>query len=319
MAVKKIAGAFDDLIDGKRVLREVRILRQLDHENIIRITDLFPPHVADFEDVYIATELMESDLGKVIVSKQKLEEAHHQVFVYQILRGAAYLHGLHIAHRDLKPENILVNRVCDVRICDFNLARVMHQKDHGPCLNLTDVVVTRWYRAPEVSLTESKYTDAIDVWSIGLILCEVISRKPLAAGKDDQGQIRAIVAALGFPTDEELSWLPENGYGRRFLESCAKLPKRAWETILPSASDAARETAAAMVKFNPAARTSAKGAMGMRYFSNLRAVDEQKFGAMVCEPTEPIDWTFDDFEPTKQLLRLRLLGECAHFHPELLA
>lgn len=318
MAVKKISSAFDDLIDGKRVLREVRILRQLDHENIIRIRDLFPPEVADFEDVYIATDLMESDLEKVIMSKQKLEELHHQVFVYQILRGVVYLHDLSITHRDLKPANILVNQNCDVKICDFNLARVMHQKADAPCLNLTDVVVTRWYRAPEVSLMQSTYTAAIDLWSIGLILCEVIMRKPLAPGKDDHSQIRSIVAAFGYPTSEELTWLPDNGYGRHFLAGCPKTPKPSWQSILPIASEAAREAAAAMVKFHPAARASAKGAMELRYFSKLRAEDKQKYGDVVRTPSGPIDWSFDDFEPTKKNLQVRLLAECAHFHPEIL-
>lgn len=79
-AVKKVTNAFDDLVDGKRILREVKLLRQLDHDNIIRIMDMYPPPCPDFEDIYIVTDLMETDLHRVIYSKQPLTEEHHQYF-----------------------------------------------------------------------------------------------------------------------------------------------------------------------------------------------------------------------------------------------
>lgn len=318
MAVKKISNAFLDVQDGKRVLREVRLLRQLDHENIIRIIDMFPPELADFDDVYIATDLMETDLERIIISKQRLEELHCQVFMYQILRAISYLHRLDVAHRDLKPANVLVNKNCDVKICDFNLARVMHQPDKTPCLNLTGVVVTRWYRAPEVMLMESAYTASIDIWAVGLILCELIRRKPLAHGKTDQSQVLSIISAIGFPDADELDWLPKDSYGWRFLDGCPKTPKIAWSNILPAASKPACNAAAAMVRYDPAARVTARGAMELSFFSKLRAEDHTRHGE-ADKPSIPLDWSFDDFLPTKEILRVRLLSECAHFHPEILA
>merc|ERR1719453_2790101 len=149
-AVKKVSNAFDDLVDAKRILREIKLLRQLKHDNIICILDMYPPAGVDFEDIYIVTDLMETDLHRVIYSKQQLTDEHFQYFVYQTLRGLKYLHSANVVHRDLKPSNILVNKNCDLKICDFGLARGFSSGEDDP--TLTDYVVTRWYRAPEVVL-----------------------------------------------------------------------------------------------------------------------------------------------------------------------
>merc|ERR1719329_681071 len=199
MAVKKITDAFHDLIDGKRILREVKLLRNFQHDNIISILDMYPPDTPDFDDIYIVTDLMETDLHRVIYSKQALNEEHHQYFVYQIVRGLLYLHSANVVHRDLKPANILVNKSCDLKICDFGLARGLSGGDDADS-SLTDYVVTRWYRAPEVVLLASEYTKSIDVWSVGCILCELIGRKPIFTGKDHLDQIKKILQITGTPT-----------------------------------------------------------------------------------------------------------------------
>merc|ERR1711972_225134 len=120
--------------------------------------------------------------------------------------------------RDLKPANLLVNNNCDLKICDFGLARVLSSAEEGDCVGHTDYVVTRWYRAPEVGLLASQYTKAIDMWAVGCILCELICRKPLFPGKDYKDQIRKILAMLGTPSNEELQWLPQDGVGIRFIQ-----------------------------------------------------------------------------------------------------
>ena len=120
---------------------------------------------------------MESDLSKIIQSGQKLGRDHIQYFMYQILLGLSYLHSCEIIHRDLKPGNILVNRNCDLKICDLGLARNISNE-------LTDYVVTRWYRAPELILMYTEYTYTIDIWSLGCIFAELLNGKPLFPGKD---------------------------------------------------------------------------------------------------------------------------------------
>ncbi|KAG3083566.1 hypothetical protein PC122_g10497 [Phytophthora cactorum] len=119
VAIKKITDVFDDLTDAKRILREMKLLRHLGvHENIINILDviLIPPNVMDFHDIYIVTDLMESDLERIISSSQPLSDAHFQYFLYQILRGMKFVHSGNVLHRDLKPSNLLVNSNCDLSI-----------------------------------------------------------------------------------------------------------------------------------------------------------------------------------------------------------
>mmetsp|Transcript_16032 Transcript_16032/g.50244 ORF Transcript_16032/g.50244 Transcript_16032/m.50244 type:complete len:391 (-) Transcript_16032:119-1291(-) len=312
IAVKKITNAFGDLVDGKRILREVKLLRQLDHDNIIRILDMYPPKSPDFEDIYIVTDLMETDLHRVIYSKQPLTEEHHQYFVHQILRGLIYLHSASVVHRDLKPSNLLVNKNCDLKICDFGLARVLTTSEEDN-LGRTDYVVTRWYRAPEVVLLASEYTVSIDVWAVGCILCELIARKPIFAGKDHLDQIKKIVGVLGTPTEEELHWLPRNGSARAFLKKCPAAPKATWSRLYPSASEAATEVMAAMLRFDPTQRITVQDAMRCRYFESLFEEEDMEHDIRFT----PVDWSFDNFEPTKLLLQNYIFCECASFHPEI--
>lgn len=123
VAIKKVPNAFEDLIDAKRILREIKLLKFFDHENIISLIDVPKSSTKDFNDIYIVTDLMETDLHRVIYSKQELTDEHIQYFIYQILRATLYMHSSNIVHRDLKPSNILANKNCDLKICDLGLGR----------------------------------------------------------------------------------------------------------------------------------------------------------------------------------------------------
>jgi len=124
VAIKKIPNAFEDLIDAKRIVREIKLLRFFKHENIISLIDVPKPQSSiGFNDIYIVNDLMETDLHRVIYSKQELTDEHIQYFIYQILRGVLYIHSADVIHRDLKPSNILANKNCDLKICDLGLGR----------------------------------------------------------------------------------------------------------------------------------------------------------------------------------------------------
>jgi hypothetical protein len=127
VAIKKVPAAFTDLTDAKRVLRELKLMRHLGaHDNLVQLVDLIePPSLAGFADVYIVSNLFETDLHRVLCSKQVLSSQHVQYFIYQLLRGLKVLHDARVIHRDLKPSNLLVNSNCDLAICDYGLARGM--------------------------------------------------------------------------------------------------------------------------------------------------------------------------------------------------
>lgn len=234
VAIKKIPNAFEDLIDAKRIVREIKLLHFFKHRNIIALVDVAKPESkTGFDDIYFATELMETDLHKVIYSKQSLTDAHIQYFIYQILAGTNYMHSANVVHRDLKPSNILVNKDCGVKICDLGLGRGGitddnngdNDKNNKKAIkdeNLTEYVITRWYRAPEVILCPSEYTKAVDVWSIGCIFAELLGRKAIFQGEHYLDQIQKITGVLGSPSAEDLDFIskPE---AKEFI---LKLPKK---------------------------------------------------------------------------------------------
>jgi mitogen-activated protein kinase 1/3 len=202
VAIKMVPKAFSDEIDAKRILREIKLLKHFRHDNIVSLLDMMPPNVQyleDFKDVYLVADLMETDLHRIIYSKQKLSMDHAQYFIYQVLRGLKYIHSCRVLHRDLKPSNLLVNSNCDLKICDFGLARGINRDPNDPYVTgtsggggtmlLTEYVVTRWYRAPEIMLACHEYSYPIDVWSVGCIFAELSLRKPYFPGDDYIDQV----------------------------------------------------------------------------------------------------------------------------------
>lgn len=135
------------------------------------------------------TELLQSDLHKIIVSPQHLSQDHIKVFLYQILRGLKYLHSARILHRDIKPGNLLVNSNCVLKICDFGLARV---EEPDQSKHMTQEVVTQYYRAPEILMGARHYSAAVDVWSVGCIFGELLGRRILFQAQSPVQQVREL-------------------------------------------------------------------------------------------------------------------------------
>jgi len=307
VAVKKIENAFADLVDGKRHLREVQLLRQLKHDNIVSILDMFLPDSRNFNDIFLVEDLMDTDLHKVIQSRQSLEEEHHRYFVYQILLAVNYIHSANLVHRDLKPANVLVNKNCDVKVCDFGLARA------GCIPGVTDYVVTRWWRAPEVVLLPSAYNEKVDIWSIGCILAELMGRKPVFQGGDHLDQIKKIFQVIGSPSEADLVWLPPApSPSRGFLARMPVWPKKPWVMLYPNASDLAVEALETMLSVNPCQRASAKQAMMLKYFKPLYMEGD------IRDAEAPIHCEVDSLEtaPTKHWLQNAMYAEICQFHPE---
>lgn len=307
VAIKKVPKAFEDIVDGKRILREVKLLRHFDHENVIAIRDIEPPPgtVRDYEDVYIVTDLMETDLHRIIYSKQSLSDDHIQYFVYQILRGLKYIHSANVLHRDLKPSNLLLNSNCDLKICDFGLARGVDDE----AVELTEYVVTRWYRAPEIMLSCPEYTGAMDLWAVGCILAELLGRKPLFPGEDYIHQLTLIMETLGKPREQDLDFVTSEK-ARRFCTNQPEKPKKDWKVIFPTANPDALDLLSKLLVFHPGKRCTVEEALAHPYLESLH--DE------VDEPTaaEPFNFEFEQHgELDAPQLRELIAAESLHFHP----
>jgi len=308
IAIKKIPKAFDDLIDAKRILREVKLLRHFKHENIIGLRDLIGcPEGEPFEDIYIVLDFMETDLHKIIYSKNELTDEHIQYFIYQILKGLKFIHSAHVIHRDLKPSNLLLNGNCDLKICDFGLARgVKEEVDY----ELTEYVVTRWYRAPEVMCSCQEYDHKIDVWSVGCIMAELHGRKPLFPGDDYIKQMNLIFNVLGTPSKSDMKFI-SNEKALEYIKSLKKRPKIPFNKIYKDANPLALDLLEKMLVFNPHKRISVEEALRHPYLKNLHNPKAE----VDCK--KPFDFEFEKIEMTKEVLQELMWEEICHFRTEL--
>ncbi|CAM9506733.1 unnamed protein product [Chrysoparadoxa australica] len=276
VAVKKVVQAFDDVLVAKRMAREVRLMRQFDHNNIVSLVDMLPPpNVENFEDIYLVLERMDTDLHHIIYMGQTLKEAHIQFFLYQILCGLKYIHSAGVLHRDIKPANILVNTTCDLKLCDFGLARSIEQKGEGAdALKMTEYVVTRWWRAPEVFL-EAGYGAGVDVWSAGCILAEMLQKKPLFMGKNTTQMLRLILRFCGKQKEADLQFV-QNEKALAYLRDvpCGapiNLQDK-FEGVEPLGLDLLQK----MLVFNPEKRMSVDEALEHPWLARFHHPDNEK-------------------------------------------
>lgn len=321
VAIKMIPRAFHDEIDAKRILREIKLLKHFKHENIITIFDMMPPlarNVEDFNDVYIVTELMETDLHRIIYSKQSLSIDHVQYFLYQALRALKYMHSANVLHRDLKPSNLLVNSNCDLKVCDFGLARGIssthddeHEAGNGGSMLLTEYVVTRWYRAPEIMLACHEYSKPSDVWSVGCIFAELLGRKPFFPGDDYIDQLTIITEKLGKLPEEDLDFVTTEK-AKRFMRklNCNKptpLSKR-----FPNANAEGLDLLNKMLQIHPRKRIDVVGALEHPFFSSLHNPND--------EPTAHahFDFSFEDEKLNRVRLQELIWKEISDFRPSCL-
>ncbi|XP_072987100.1 mitogen-activated protein kinase homolog MMK2-like isoform X2 [Typha latifolia] len=280
VAIKKIGNAFADRDDAKKTLREIKILRQMDHKNIISIKDLVRSSQRDnFHDVYI-------------------------FFLYQLLRGLKYVHSANVLHRDLKPSNLLLNANCDLKIGDFGLARTTSETDR-----MTLYVVTLWYRAPELLLNCSAYTAAIDVWSVGCILGEIVTRKPLFPGKDYTQQLKLITELIGSPDDANL-WFVQRDDARRHVKQLPKCPKQNFAVRFPTMHPEAIDLLERMLVFDPSERITVDEALCHPYLASLHDINDEP----VCQA--PLSFDFEQSSLTEEDIKEAIWRETLDFYPD---
>ncbi|KAG6834897.1 hypothetical protein H0H93_006586, partial [Arthromyces matolae] len=244
---------------------------------------VFQPN-GEFHEVYIYEELMEADLHSIIRSGQALTDAHYQSFIYQILCGLKYIHSANVLHRDIKPGNLLVNSECDLKICDFGLARGHAQGAGNEGFMMSEYVATRWYRAPEIMLGFGNYSTAIDVWSVGCILAELLGGKPIFKGRDYVDQLNQIIHYVGTPSEATLrrissprvcvEFFPSRSSvtnalytkAQDYIRAMPSKEKVPFSSLFPDANPLAVDLLSQMLCFDPAKRISCEQALGHPYF-----------------------------------------------------
>ncbi|KAJ3138497.1 Cyclin-dependent kinase-like 3 [Physocladia obscura] len=195
VAIKKFKESEDDLQIRKTALREVRMLKQLKHDNIVNLIEVFRRKgklylVFEHVDHTILEDLDKNPYG---LSDDRGPGGTVRKCMWQLLKAMDYLHSHHVIHRDIKPENILVSIHGVLKLCDFGFARTLA----GPGAKYTDYVATRWYRAPELLVGDTEYGKAVDVWATGCIFAEILTGQPLFPGDTDIDQLYRIMKCLG--------------------------------------------------------------------------------------------------------------------------
>ncbi|KAK8587165.1 hypothetical protein V6N13_086170 [Hibiscus sabdariffa] len=314
VAIKKINDVFEHVSDATRILREIKLLRLLRHPDIVEIKHIMlPPSRREFRDIYVVFELMESDLHQVIKANDDLTPEHHQFFLYQLLRSLKYIHSANVFHRDLKPKNILANADCKLKICDFGLARVSFN-DAPSAIFWTDYVATRWYRAPELCGSFfSKYTPAIDMWSIGCIFAEILTGKPLFPGKNVVHQLDLMTDMLGTPSPESISRI-RNEKARRYLSSMRKKSPVPYSQKFPNVDPAALRLLERLLAFDPKDRPTAEEALADPYFYGLANVDREPS----TQPISKLEFEFERRKLAKDDVRELIYREILEYHPQML-
>lgn len=297
-AIKKNKGIFDRLSDAKRILREIKLLACFDSPDVTNLAHVIPPRPEKkdtFVDVYLVMCRMDADLARVIKSKVPLAPHDIKLIIYQMLRGLKYIHSMGVVHRDMKPENILINvRTRDIKLADFGLARGVC-KDEGEENALTEYVVTRWYRAPEVICCARQYDERVDVWSVGCIFAELIRRKPLFPGRDYMDQLRIIFKTIGKPVEAKLDWISHKD-AKKWVARQKPSPGIDFRAEFPESklSDDGLDLMKRLLVINPQNRISVDEAIEHPFLADVREPEKE-----ITAPTFDLSFEFEATMKTK--------------------
>lgn len=243
-------------------IREISLLKELRHENIVRLYDV----VHTEKKLTLVFEYLDQDLKKYLdVCNGGLDLKIVKSFLFQLLTGVTYCHRHRVLHRDLKPQNLLINREGELKLADFGLARAFGI----PVRSYTHEVVTLWYRAPDVLLGSRKYSTPIDLWSIGCIFAEMVNGKPSFTGTTEETQLDTIFRQLGnpeptFPRVVDLNWKPEYAALETKGAECVADLVRGKDL-----GDEGIDLLQKILVYDPAKRISAEAARSHPYFDDL--------------------------------------------------
>ncbi|XP_023835157.1 mitogen-activated protein kinase 4-like [Salvelinus sp. IW2-2015] len=287
VAVKKLA--MRDVVSVKHALREVKITRRLQHENVVRVHEVLGPHgrplhrdPAQLSALYIVQECMEMDLAHLL-EQGPLPSGHTTLLFYQLLRGLKFIHSANVLHRDLKPANIFLNTdQLLLKIGDFGLARIVdpHYSHKG---YLSEGLVTKWYRSPRLLLSPNNYTKAIDMWAAGCILAEMLTGRMLFAGAHELEQMQLILDTVPVLREEDrldlLQVMPT------YVSHGWKV-KRSFRELIPEVEADAIDFLERILTFNPMDRLTAEAALSHPFL--------QQYSFPQDEPMSPQPFRIED-------------------------
>ncbi|KAJ9709720.1 hypothetical protein PVL29_001278 [Vitis rotundifolia] len=250
-------------------LREINILLSFHHPSIVDVKEVVVG--SNLDSIFMVMEYMEHDLkGLMETMKQPFSQSEVKCLMLQLLEGIKYLHDNWVLHRDLKTSNLLLNNRGELKICDFGLAR----QYGSPLKPYTHLVVTLWYRAPELLLGAKQYSTAIDMWSLGCIMAELLSKEPLFNGKTELDQIDKIFRTLGTPSEtiwpgfSKLPGVKVNFVKHQYNLLRKKFPATSF-TGSPVLSDSGFDLLNKLLTYDPEKRITAEAALNHDWFREV--------------------------------------------------
>ena len=321
VAIKKIKEALFHPLDAKLVLRELKLARLLArHPNILGIRTLIKPTSRrKMDTIYVVSNFMDTDLYRLCQSRVELTDKHVRHLMYQTMSGLQFLHSADVLHRDMKTANLLVDRHFNLKICDFGLARLVRpgeslrenpeeeKSSGGP--PLTELVVTLWYRAPEL-VANSNYDAAIDIWAVGCIFAEMLLRRPIFPGKDHLHQLQLITDVMGTPTETDVRSI-RGAYARRVLRSLPYRPAKPLHRVFSGAHPEALDLIEKLLQFDATKRATAAQALSHPYFDPVRNSSEE----ILMEHSIEEEFDFDTLNDPKLVpMRQMIYDEIMLYH-----
>ncbi|XP_011623396.1 cyclin-dependent kinase G-2 [Amborella trichopoda] len=258
-------------------LREINILLSFHHPSIVDVKEVVVG--SNLDSIFMVMEYMDHDLkGLMETKKEPFSQSEVKCLMLQLLEGVKYLHDNWVLHRDLKTSNLLLNNKGDLKICDFGLAR----QYGSPLKPYTQLVVTLWYRAPELLLGAKEYSTAIDMWSLGCIMAELLSKEPLFNGKSEIDQLDKIFRVLGTPNAKrwpgfaQLPGVKCNFVQQPYNKLRDKFPPTSF-TGRPMLSEAGLDLLNRLLEYDPEKRITAEAALQHEWFREVPLPQTKEF------------------------------------------
>ena len=273
VAIKKFKETEDELVQ-KTMKRELKMLQQLKHPNIVEFQESFT-HKGN---LFLVFEYCEKNLLEVLEeSPDGLSPKLIKSFVYQMCKAIAYMHKNNMIHRDIKPENLLIDENLNLKLCDFGFARkVRLNKNNNNVDEMTDYVATRWYRSPELLLSGGIYGPDVDYWAVGCIMGELADGNPMFPGENETDQINCIIKILGNLPEELVNMFYKNPiYEGKKLINISKpetIERRYMEKLGPTAIDFMK----GLLQLDPKKRLNSETVFKHRYFAPFMKEEEEK-------------------------------------------